>query len=500
MGATAKKNLLPELINSLTANEKRYFALFTSITPGDKNFTKLFKALEGEAVYDSQKIKGKLSPTKMNVAYEKAYLQKALLKSLRNFNDDATEEIRLHNTLIDIEVLFRKQRYGFCLELIKKALTVAEKQELLALALQFMRWEKRCRIRMGAYDEMEKHFTQGLQRELKIISSLENLAQYQGLQSLMLSVINRKGSVLRTEERAKLKQIISHPLMKSADRALSFRAKTIYYEIQMFYHHCLLQFSKADEFNRKALKEFELNPVQIDVNPQGYFAMLTNLCNRQLTLEKYDELAKTIERIEAFLEKYNSRFSQSQLTDIRAANLEKKLMLLNYTNNFLQTTELGESIMHEIENAAEVYRPGFYIVFYLHISIAWFYLKNYDTALRHIRKVLDGYDDKVRPDFIFMAHILHYLIHYELKHYDLLPYLATSINRFTKTRGLNIAANKLLVKFLHELAKASLSNETSKEVIQKYRLLLEPFRKDNVQNVVLDTLDLFKWMNAELKG
>src|ERR1700679_355236 len=112
----AKKDLLLNLIQSLSANEKRYFALFSPGTTGSQNYRKLFKALETETSYNSGVIKEKLGPSCMNIAYEKSYLQKMLLRSLRNFYDESTDELTLLSALINIEVLFNKQQYALCID------------------------------------------------------------------------------------------------------------------------------------------------------------------------------------------------------------------------------------------------------------------------------------------------------------------------------------------------------------------------------------------------
>jgi hypothetical protein len=217
MEATAKKNLLPELINSLSANEKRYFSLFSSISPGEQNFKKLFKALEGETNYDSKKIHEKLGPVSMNVAYEKSYLQKMLLRSLRNFNEETSDEIVLHNLMIDIEVLYNKRHYTLCLDLIRKGRKLAEAKDLFPQHLLLVRWEKKCMQRSGNYDYLEKHMVKGLRDEMRITDLYQNFCQFNALQFSMLALLYRKGSALRKNDKAKLEEIIGHPLMHNVD-------------------------------------------------------------------------------------------------------------------------------------------------------------------------------------------------------------------------------------------------------------------------------------------
>jgi hypothetical protein len=433
----------------------------------------------------------------MNIAYEKTYLQKMLLKSLRNFNEDSTVETSLHNALIDIEVLYSKQKYQLCLSIIKRWKPRAEEREMFLLLLQLIGWEKRCMIRLGRYDYFEDYIKHGQKRELQISSLFDNLLQFYNLQLFTVSINNRKGSVSRKADSVKIKEVMNLPLMKTINNAKSFQAKVIYYEIKMLCFHHDYQFEKAYQCTKQSLKLYDQYPEKIEFNPQSYFVSLSSLCNRCLSLEKYDELERLISQMDAFVARYKSVLSLSQLKEIKAANLEKQLMLYTYTHRYKQAIQLAESLRQEVEMPKAGYRPGFYIIFYLFVSISYFNLKNYGGALNNLRKVIDGFDDKVRLDFVFMSHILHFLTQYELGNYELLPYLAKSINRFTQSRDLNNNANKLLIRFLQGLARCGADKVKAEKVMNQYQNLLKPFKNDNTQNLVLDTLEVFKWLESE---
>ena len=498
--AVARKDLLTELINSLSVNEKRYFSLFSSVSPGEQNFKKLFKALDGETAYDSKKIQQKLGPTRMNVAYEKGYLQKVILKSLRNYNEDATDEIALHAALIDIEILFNKQQYQLALNLIKKALRDAERKEKFAFQLQLIGWEKRCMLRMGEYEYFEKQFTQSLNRERELIALLENFSQYRTLQYYMLALVSRKGNVTRAGDRKKFDAIMKHPLMKSAALAKSFLAKLLYYEILEHWYHHHFEVKKAYDTTRQVLQLFEQNPEQIEQNPQAYYSFVSNYFNRALALDKMEQANEAISKIEWLIDTFSGNMAVSQQAEMKATLIERKLIYFVFTSNYKMAADYAESLLPEVEKSKNGFRQAFYVIFYFYASLSFFHLKNFEKALDYQRKIIDRFDDTVRMDFVFMTHILHFITHFELKHYSMLPYLQKSVQRFMQTRGLGSKANHIILRFFAELIKAANNEQKLRETMRNFHQQLHVFKNDHSQNLVLETLDLLNWMEGKGKG
>ena len=493
----AKKDLLPDLINSLSVNEKRYFSLFSSISPGEQNFKKLFNALNGETAYDSKRIGQKLGNTRMNIAYEKAYLQKVLLKSLRNFNDDASVEIALHNTLIEVEVLYNKQQYDLALGLIKKSIPDAEKKDLYLLQLLLIRWEQRCMLRMGQYDYLEKQYTRGVKKEQQLMSLAENISHYRALHSYMFAMINRKGNVTRASDRKKLAEIKRHPLMKSPALAKSFYAKLSYYEILIAWYHHRYELKKAYTCTKQVLRLFEQDSFRIKQNPQAYYSFLSNFFNRALSIDNMEEAAVTLDKIGSLILEYHDVLPLSQRKEMTSTLTERKLILLTFTFEYKKAVALAEAIIQEIEKPKSGYRQGFLITIYFFAALNYFHLKNFERALAFQRKIIDQFDYKVRLDFVFMTHVLHFITHLELKHFDMLPHLLRAIQRFIKTQDLQNKANNMLLVFFNELIKTNGNTHLTKEVIRKYQPLFLPYKNDPTQNVVLETLDLYKWIEGK---
>jgi tetratricopeptide (TPR) repeat protein len=493
----SKKDLLLSLINSLTVNEKRYFSMFSQLTPGEKNYEKLFKALDGEEEYDTKKIKGKLGKTNMNLSYEKGYLQKMLLKSLRNYNDDGSIVISLSSSLMEIEILFNKQQYDLCLDIIQNQKKIAIENEVFGFALQLIAWEKRCQQRKGAFEFMLEYTDKGFKDELELFEKYQNLSNYKALQLKMFAIINKEGNVYREAKEKALREIMQHPLMEGEHKALSHQTKQLYYEILIFFHHHTYEIQKAYELCKLHVALVESKPEKIKYNPQSYFASLLHLGNRCTALKKYDEALECINKIEQIPNIKNVYATPALKQEVFRFVLEKRMEIFTFKRDFKKSIELYEKNIGEITKNKHNFFGVFFIVYYYYAALSYFFCGKYNEALALLRIIINQYSGALRLDFILFAHILHLMTHYELKHFDLLPYLVKSFNRLTKTRKVNQQSIPHISKMFLELSKNSNNEQAQKAILEKYRPIFEEMLSSGPESMIVDTVELPYWLGLK---
>src|SRR5687768_2586199 len=105
-----------ELIKSMTKSEKRFFKMVSSLQAGDKNYLKIFDAVDEQTEYDEDAIKAMFGDEKFikHFPSEKNHLYKLLLKSLRQFHADDSISGILRQEIKNIEILFKKALYREC--------------------------------------------------------------------------------------------------------------------------------------------------------------------------------------------------------------------------------------------------------------------------------------------------------------------------------------------------------------------------------------------------
>lgn len=489
---------LHELIHSLSTNEKRYFKLFTANSSGDKNYQKLFNAIEKEKINDPKQLKKRLGSTGMNISYEKAYLQKMLMRALRNFHEDSSPEISLHQALADIEILFNKQNYDLCLDMIKDASKVADENEHYTILLQLLKWQRRIMLRKGQYADVALQKDELIGKEKECLVKLENLMHFKDLQSQFLYLISQKGNARRVEEMDEFKELIKHPLLQKEENALSHNARLLYFDCWNWYYQHTLQVIKAYETIHRMVSYIEENPAKLLQHPQAYMAGLSSLANRCSNIEKYEEALQTIEKMEQMHTIKGIKIPKSLQTEILTYSVERRLMIYSFSRDFKKGIEWYEKTKNDIDKNRKVLRPTFLSMYHQLIALCYVHLHQYEDALKHLRIVLDEVDDKQRQDSFLYSHLLHIITHFELKNYELLPYLIKSVKRFAQSRGFKQESVSLFLKMFGELARKN-SRQDIQKILQQYKPQFIELNKLNSDTVIMGTIDLESWINYHLQ-
>lgn len=487
-----------DLIRSLSANEKRYFKLFTATSAGNKNYQKLFAALDSAKVGDKKELKKRLGSTKMNVSYEKAYLQKILMRALRDFHEEASPEIILHRTLIDIEILFNKQNYNLSLSLIKTALPLAEENEHFTMSLQLIKWQRRIMIRKGLYGEISKKNDELTAREDLWLKKLDNLKQYKNIHAKFLGLMAQKGNARQEVEMTDFKTLINTPLLSDEKNALSHGARLLYFECWNWYYQHTLQIEEAYKSSHRMVQYLEDNPDKIRMHPQSYMAALSSLANRCSNAGKYAEALKVIEKMEQMHKIKGVRVLKGLQTEILTYSIERRLMIYGFNREFNKGIEWYEKTKQEVEKNAKALRPTFLCMYNQLAALCYMHVQRYDEALKCLRFLLDEVDNKQRSDTFLYAYLQHVIIHFELKNYQLLPYLVKSVKRFAKTKGFTQESVALFLKMFIDLAKTPAKKEVQ-QIIKNYQPKFQALNQMNSDSVIMGTIDLDYWMEQKLK-
>ena len=153
-----QSNELFLLIKSMTRNEKGYFKKFASVNSkkGEGNYLRLFDCIDEMEEYDESVIRKKFAKekfiTQLNVT--KLYLQRIIIKSLRNYYGENDPDIERLNAMIEITLLVKKQMYDSALRIIEKMKPVAKEYETHINALFLSQVEYQIFLRKGMYEEI----------------------------------------------------------------------------------------------------------------------------------------------------------------------------------------------------------------------------------------------------------------------------------------------------------------------------------------------------------
>ncbi|MFT7153760.1 MAG: hypothetical protein ACI9Z7_000820, partial [Alteromonas macleodii] len=124
-----KQDYIIALIKSLSVAEKRSFLQIAKAETEDKEYLKLYEELLTVERYDASALSKKLGKKKASLANEKKYLEKVLMKALREMKADQAH-LKPINSLLDSVVLIDRGLYELASNALKKTIEQSQKMSL----------------------------------------------------------------------------------------------------------------------------------------------------------------------------------------------------------------------------------------------------------------------------------------------------------------------------------------------------------------------------------
>lgn len=419
-------NELFRLIKSLNKNEKGYFKKFAAINSkkGEGNYLRLFDCMDGMKEYDESIIRKKFAGEKflsqLNVT--KLYLQKMIIRALRNYHSENDPEIERLNGMIEAQMLIKKHLYDSAMRTIRSVKAKNELNETQLTTLYLMQLEYQIQLRKGLYDDILKGATRKFEIEKEELRKYENLCHYRHLQGIAMSLTQIEGYT-RNEAVSELKKLLDNPLLKDEELALTFKAKMHRFEILNKCYLKIGEVEKALESARHMYELFKKNPDRITAMPYNYFVALNSLVNRNIGVFRYQQALPYIREAEALADNYQLALSDSQRFEIKTQMMEKSMIVSGGLHDFNMGMEADRKLNEFVK--LKPIRKELKVTMLYFGATCYFGAARYNEALDRINELVHGDYSDVRRDIVLSAHILNIYIHYNLGNYKILKRLVT---------------------------------------------------------------------------
>jgi hypothetical protein len=231
---------------------------------------------------------------------------------------------------------------------------------------------------------------------------------------------------------------------------------------------------------------------------ERYLATLNNLLIDSFVLGKKDVLKEELNRLETL----PSRPEFNSIKNLASRVFRQKYLL-----------QLNWSIrQHEFENASkwipevEIGLNKYGKSIEKHHRITLYYLsayllfmsKEYDEALKWNNKILNDPKEDVVKEIFYFSRVLHILIHFELKNFDLLDSLLLSTPRYLKARRDIYRTEKALFSFIRKL-RNSADKKKKEALFVLFKTKLDKLHKASKEQRVFNFIDLRLWLQNKLK-
>ena len=485
------KELLFELIHSLTKSEKRFVKLNAQLHGGNKVYLKLLDAIMKQKEYNEEELKsvfdGEDFTKQFSVA--KNYLQNFILKQLRQYHSGLKVNIECKNLLIDIEILFWKGQYKLAEKLIAKTEKIANKYELFLILEELNYWNERIHSALLKLDQSGvKNTTEKHQNNL---SKYQNIIDYNELRNEVQLLIKESETIRDKSELKRYQKLINHPLLKDMNNAQSFYAKYSYFVLNGVINSVVGNVNEAKRYQNNLLKYIEGNKQFIEENIILYTAVIHNLIKEALIendFERFDVYLDTLKKLDLKMphEKANV-FSKLCLFELRYYIQHNQLEKAKY---FIENTVKEYTGLNSILNKQHEYLLNY------QTTLVYFLLGDNHGALKWINKLINEPSKNLRVDIRCRAYMLNIIIHFERENMELIPYLVkTTLNYLRSIKTLR-KTDEFFITMFNSIPLASNKRELVRFLTQKK----VEISKIKSKSIMVEESDYLDWMESKIQN
>ncbi len=436
----ASKDLF-QLIKSLSSSEKIHFKRHSLVkSDRNKNYILLFQAIDKQEIYDETAIRQQFHHHRFAKQFPvaKSYLYDRILDSLDSFHTSIYEQIRhlLHSS----EILFNRNLFHQSIKKILKAKAIALKHDIYHMLPEICFWENK--IALNQQDA--KKLDDLLGESSNYLKLLQNIQAYQALSYksglLILKLGLKDPGTLR-----EIKKIFSNPLLKSEKLALTFSAKRLFLSAHSTYKFASGDYGGTAAYLKENIELFETNTDKIENDYFSYIATISNYIQVLIEINQFSEA-------ELYLEKYHNlllkKRDKKHFTYSLTAYYGNYTMCLMKSGRFNLTARILPQILVDYKKHKDDFTNEQHATILGSISVLYFMAEEYNKSLQFLNIIRNIPNSTLTPDMESLFRILYIIVHFELKHYELIPSLALSAYRyFYKKQNLSRLENIILQFF-----------------------------------------------------
>jgi len=490
-----KKDQLFELIKSLKASDKRNFKLFVSKQKGEKNYLKLFEAIDNQDDYDETLIRKRFAKEKFirQLPVAKNYLYKLVLKSLEVYHLSSLSILRSH--LNQIEILFNLNLFDQCEKLLQKTKELAEKFENNLCMLQVLFWEGELMRIQYYFGKKEIDIKKNHKEKQEILEVYQNSQDHYYILSQLLIKVIRNGIARLPAQVNEYKKMMDHPLLRNESNALSDEARLRFYTSYISYYYAINRSTKAYEYSKKAVALMEKNTHILNEKMQGYIGTLNNMIIFQHNMGMPLEVDKTIKKLKQ-LRPSTERSSAELFYTVNNVQLGIYCERGEFDKGLKELSEIEVGIQ-KIDTRHSNKRH--LMLLYYNIICTYFGAENYSAAVKYVYKILNNKKFDPSSQIYNVARLLALICHFELKNNELLESVVKSTYRDLLKANKLFNVEKLLLHFIKEkMPRIKTKTDLINSLIE-VKNELEEITKDPLEKNAFYSFDLISWIESKIE-
>ena len=469
-----------DLIKSLTRNEKRHFQLHSTLQGEEKNYVRLFEAMDTMEFYDKDGIlttfEGETFVNSLHVTEN--YLYRKIMEALRAFNEANDKEAQIYSLLTQSNIMEAKGFYKLALDSLYKAEKLAIKYSkqlaLIDIAIKKIPIIGAIETR-DLVEKTENVFEEAFQYLANIQEEL-----YYRQQNQWMFLMFRKWRSPRNEN--VLEEM--HKRFADFEQAAfpekgTFYSQYYYYAARYAYYYTLQAYDQSLKAEAKVVEIWERHPDMIAAYTQKYMVQLANYISNAIMCKEYVLAAEIIDRMGGL----KTQSFDEEGEQFQNVYFYKHLSLLNQ-----EKFEACKSLVPEIAAGLEKYKlkinPARRLTFFYNITLVYFITECYSEAADWLDKILIiTRNDEPRKDIQQFARVLQLAIYYKLSSNEVLEYMFRSVYRNKELKASMSDFELVVLKYFKKLLKVHPDSKEAKALFVKLMTALEEMKEKELKTL-----------------
>ncbi|MCU0435082.1 MAG: hypothetical protein MUC87_16610 [Bacteroidia bacterium] len=497
----ASSDQLHKLITSLTKAERRHFKIFSSRhTIGERNnYVLLFDAIAAQEQYNEEALLKRFRKeafiNQFSIAKNRLY--ESILRSLDVFHHNSSVDAQLWKELHYTEILYKKTLYDQCAKRLRSVKKLAQRNEKHAVLVQVQALEKLLAEKdnySGLSDEQIQHMLDAdrqVAEEIRVINDLWHV------KSRLFMQLNRTGRARETTQLEHLRSLLDQALPSEIAGTHSVNARYLYHHTSSAYYFAANDYENCYTHLAANATLIEENTAIFSDEPNAYFSVLTNLIYVAGRLHRYDAVDNYLEKLRRLPEQLDTGGNEDLEIKLFSSAFSLELALYNSIGQFQKAAELAPRIsegLDKYEGRLSKIREAH---FCLSLAVAFYGTGKPHIALRWITRLLNDTAIGQNEWIYAVAQLFQVILHIELDHHEVLPYVLRSVTRYFKTR------NRVYQFETRFLAFAENLSQQTKATAADYNAFLQsiaPLADDPFERSAFEYFDFPAWAESKVSG
>lgn len=481
------------LVKAMTRSEKRHLKALSEIYgKNGKEYMRLFDVLDSMDIYEDEEVKAAAKELGIeNLSFQKGYLMKNVLKTLRWSDKD--EDSSVWAEVRDIQSLFDKRVFKDVQKRINKATKNAEASEEFSAQLELIELQIRYWKEIQDFDNYNEYVQPKIDEKLVLIGKIQNQLQIQKVFELVFQRFIQQPRCRTDEERDTINEVIG--LLESSPelRPRSVRATILKNQALVKAYSMILEHDVCYRCANEIIELYESNPAIKERLYETYLYSVVDYCafaiesgNRSSIRIDFDSLLKEMSAEETKYASARNRLLYFLLGDsIELGEIER-------------ARKVASAVVAELKQNARILRPESVMIDNFLLAYFHFVDGDFRRCRQFTEEVFEYAKAGVRKDLHAITRIFNLLVFLEIGENDLLHYELRNTRGFLSRRGIVFKFEKIVLKLIGRSANSvSIQEITDRFVAAAAEL--EELWEDPFEARVNIYFDFRAWIQSKIE-